>query len=349
MALRLIEIYLPADRAEEARSLLGEHFGSDDIEAWFQTAGDERALVRVLVSAEEVQEILDALQRSFESVAGFRAFLLPVEATVPRLDREEEAEEEEAAADEGEVEGEERRAGGLGISVSREELYADVTDNVELSPMFLLLVALSSVVAAIGLVRDNVAVVIGAMVIAPLLGPNVALSLATTLGDVRLARRALKVNAAGMGLALALAIAIGLAISVPPDITEISLRTGAGLGDIVLALASGAAGVLTFTAGLPTALVGVMVAVALLPPAVVAGMLLGAGQLLPAMSAALLLLTNVICVNLAGVLVFLLQGVRPMHWWEADRARRATRRALALWVLLLALLIAAIYLSPGSA
>jgi uncharacterized membrane protein len=54
------------------------------------------------------------------------------------------------------------------------------------------MVVLSTIVAAVGLARDNAAIVIGAMVMAPLLGPNMALSLATTLGDTKLAFRALR-------------------------------------------------------------------------------------------------------------------------------------------------------------
>jgi uncharacterized membrane protein len=62
-----------------------------------------------------------------------------------------------------------------------------------------------------------------------------------------------------------------------------------------------------------------MVAVALLPPLVTFGMLFGAGYLQEAFSAILLLFTNIICVNLAGVITFLAQGIRAITWWEADR------------------------------
>jgi uncharacterized hydrophobic protein (TIGR00271 family) len=113
------------------------------------------------------------------------------------------------------------------------------------------------------------------MVIAPLLGPNVALSLATTLGDGDLARTALKTNAVGIGLALALSVCLGLILAVDPNIHEIASRTEVSLSDVVLALVAGGAGALAFTSGVPAALVGVMVAVALLPPLVTCGLLLG--------------------------------------------------------------------------
>jgi uncharacterized membrane protein len=64
----------------------------------------------------------------------------------------------------------------------RESLYEEIEKSARLDVNYLALVMLSTVVAAIGLIEDNVAVVIGAMVIAPLLGPNLALALGTALG-----------------------------------------------------------------------------------------------------------------------------------------------------------------------
>jgi len=91
--------------------------------------------------------------------------------------------------------------------------------------------------------------------------------------------------------------------------------------------------------------VGVMVAVALLPPLASLGLLLGSGYLFPALGAGLLLITNIICVNLAGVIVFWGQGVRPTSWWEEKRAQKATKISVVVCAGLLALLALAIILS----
>jgi len=120
-----------------------------------------------------------------------------------------------------------------------------------------------------------------------------------------------------------------------------------GLSDVALALAAGVAGTLSVTRGVSTALIGVMVAVALLPPLVALGMLLGAGYGSAALGAALLTLTNVVAINLAGVVTFLAQGVRPMSWYEAERAKTATRWAIAIWVVALGILVAAMLLAGG--
>lgn len=74
----------------------------------------------------------------------------------------------------------------------------------------------------------------------------------------------------------------------------------------------------------------------------VCGMLLGSGNGVLAAGAGLLVLANIISVNLAGVVTFLAQGVRPRSWWEAERAKKATRLAIVVWLGLLVLLVSVI-------
>ena len=96
---------------------------------------------------------------------------------------------------------------------------------------------------------------------------------------------------------------------------ELASRSEVFLADVVLALVAGVAGALAFTTGIHTPLVGVMVAVALLPPLVAVGLLSGAGAWQPAFGAALLFWANLICINLAGVATFLAHGIQPRTWW----------------------------------
>ena len=172
-----------------------------------------------------------------------------------------------------------------------------------------------------------------------------ALSLAANLADRELAKSAAKVMVYGIGLSLIVALVIGLIINVDPYSPEIVSRTEVGIFDLVLALASGAAGVLAYTSGVSSALVGVMVAVSLLPPLVTSGMLIGAGNFLPGLAAALLFLANMICINLAGVVVFRIQGIGPLSWWEEARAQKASRYSILALLLLVLLLAGAIVVS----
>jgi uncharacterized hydrophobic protein (TIGR00341 family) len=186
--------------------------------------------------------------------------------------------------------------------------------------------------------------VIGAMVIAPLLGPNVALALATTLGDLPLAKQAALTSIAGIATVTVMTLIIGALLHVDPTLSQLASRTQVGLSDVALALAAGCAGALAFTTGVSAILVGVMVAVALLPPMVTFGLLLGGGQITLAMGALSLLAANLICINLAAVVTFMVQGIRPATWWEKDRAKKATRIAIAFWVTLLVLVVGLILL-----
>ncbi len=141
-------------------------------------------------------------------------------------------------------------------------------------------------------------------------------------------------------MALALSVVIGLALGEIPQNAEFAARTDPTPWAFAVALASGTAGALAFTTGLPAALVGVMVAVALLPPAVVAGVSAGAGDWTASSGALLLLAINLTCVILSAMATFWAQGVGPRTWWEADDALRKTRLALVLLLSLAALLAA---------
>lgn len=332
MALRLVEVIFQREDLQRFSHLTEE---VPIVSIWTVGSNDTGSLVRILLDSKHTETLSDILMKEFGSRDEFRLISLPVEATLPII--EEEAKEKKEVQEPNPVKGESDR-------ISREELYEDIAQGAKLTRVYVATVALSTIVAAVGLVRDDIAIVIGAMVIAPLLGPNVSLSLAATLGDLDLARRSLTTIGVGVATALALSFLIGIAFHVDPHVSAINARTHAGLSDVAIALAAGAAGSLAFTTGVPAAVVGVMVSVALLPPLVVMGLMLGSGQSMLAFGSSMLLLTNITCINLAAVATFLVQRVRPRTWWEAERAKSATRIALAIWIVMLAILLGLILL-----
>ncbi|MCK5359186.1 MAG: TIGR00341 family protein, partial [Gammaproteobacteria bacterium] len=259
-----------------------------------------------------------------------RIVVMPVEAVLPRPQQNE------------------KKSSAQGSSKStREELYNQIEKGARLDFNFLILTFLSTIVVAIGLLEDNVAVIIGAMVIAPLLGPNIALAFATALGDTKLMFAALKTNLAGVAIALLLSMFIGW-LWPPGDLgPEILSRTDVSISGIVLALAAGAAAVLSLTSGTASTLVGVMVAVALLPPTATLGMVLAMGHYEQAAGAALLLAVNVVSVNLSASMVFLLKGIRPRTWLEKTKARQSSAWLVVFWTISLLLLFYAVYIRNG--
>ena len=151
--------------------------------------------------------------------------------------------------------------------------------------------------------------------------------------------RAIRANLIGLTIAIGVAIAAGFLLPLNLNSNQINAFTSVEYDNVALALASGAAAVLSLTSGLSSVLVGVMVAVALLPPAAALGLLLGAGELFKAMGAAILLAVNLICVNLAAQMVLVSRGVRPRTWWQKKEAHQSVILNLALWGILLLLLL----------
>lgn len=202
---------------------------------------------------------------------------------------------------------------------------------------FFVLIVLSAVIATLGLLQGSAAVIIGAMLVAPLMTPILAISLGVVQGDVRLIRLALESALKGITLALVVAVAM---VSLTPysGLTpEMMARAHPTLLDLIVALASGAAG--AYASGrkeVAAALPGVAIAAALVPPLCVAGAGIALSRPDVAGGALLLFITNLIAISMAGAIIFLLLGFRPTRD-EHERQRRF-RQGLAV-TLALALII----------
>jgi uncharacterized hydrophobic protein (TIGR00341 family) len=295
--------------------------------------GGGRRLLRMVFNEGEGQKALDTISTMLEHQEGWRLVVLPVEASLPKIEAEEDPELKKKHR----------------MVALREEIYQDIQAGTKLDRDFLILTALSTIVVVFGLAADNVAAVIGAMVIAPLLGPILAFALSSALGDFELMTKATRTALSGLFLGMGISVLIGLLFDVNLDSAELTNRTIVGLDSTALALASGAAAALSIVAGLPSTLVGVMVAVALLPPAASTGLFAGSGDFPMAARAGLLLLINIVSVNLAALLVFFFKGVRPRTWLERRSAKRSVYINAAVWaVLIVALTAVAVYLTvPG--
>lgn len=334
MSQRLIEVFLPEQHHQQVTQLLKDQAA---IATWLETRWQDQLWVRILVDTAKAETVIDRFATQFEGVEGFRLLLLEVEASLPVPAPDPTASEDASLQSEMTA-----NLKPQSSRINREEIYDRVFQSADLSWVQLSLIVLSTVIAAIGIVRDNQAVVIGAMVIAPLLQPNMALAVATTLGDKSLAYRTLRTGSIGILLALLLAVAIGYVVPVSLDSSEIASRLQVRWPDGILAFASGVAGAIALTSEARSGIVGVMVSVALLPPLVVAGLLLGAAEWSSAFGASLLTLTNVICLNLAAVTTFLIQDLRPRQLQAQPQAEQVTQAAYSIWLLLLVALVGVI-------
>ena len=187
MTVRMIHLSIP-DQPVEAILKLAEEKGASGIRTFTETQMPERTTVQMLAGSGTRQEIVDGIQSLLSAHHDWRLTILPVETTVPLPQDEEAALEQEK--------GKARVAG-----MTREEIWQAVAGEAQLDQTYLVFVTLSTIVAALGMLGNSVAVVVGAMVIAPLLGPNLALAVGVALGDRPLILQALKTGIAGVALA----------------------------------------------------------------------------------------------------------------------------------------------------
>ena len=332
MSYRVVELVLPEDKLDKAKEVLARFESGVVLQHCF-LQGISELLLRVVVATPHSENVIDELRAELLALEDTRLMVFSAEAAIPTRSNSSIADQNSSWFS----------AAGVD-RVSREELRSDVEEMSRISSTFCAWVVLSTVVAAVGLYRNSIPVLIGAMVIAPLLGPNIALAFGTALGELSFIHRALKINIVGSGLAFILSLVIGYFVAGTPEVDALAMRVTVGVDDIVLALAAGVAGVLSLTAGASTSLVGVMVAVALLPPLVAVGLLLSAGYPGAALTSLLLLVINVVSINLAAVATFAVQQVRPSNWWAGQRATAYTRWAFLFWSILILLFAALLYL-----
>jgi uncharacterized hydrophobic protein (TIGR00271 family) len=194
------------------------------------------------------------------------------------------------------------------------EVRDSLIDNAQPGRDYFIMIGLSSIIATLGLLLNSPAVVIGAMLVAPLMSPILGLSLGIVLGEIGLIRTSLESVFKGTMATIIVAVLVGL-ISPLKDMTpEIMARTQPTLLDLFIALASGMAGAYALSReDVSAALPGVAIAAALAPPLGVVGIGLATGNLHAAGGAFLLFITNIITISLAGVIIFTLLGIHPLN------------------------------------
>jgi uncharacterized hydrophobic protein (TIGR00341 family) len=288
----------------------------------FQSGKSGAKSIRIVVPDKDFSTILKELD---QYLVDEKVVVLNVVAVLPDITRESEAKELSI---------------GRFFTANKEELRDLIVSPVNLSTNFLVMVILSTIVAGIGILQQNVAIIIGAMVIAPFLSPNMLISFGITLGDAKLVNRGLFVGFVATFIALFISIFWGGASGQLQDVPRDYSVT---YQEIALAMACGFAGALSLLSRQGMTLVGVMVAAALLPPLIAGGLFLGAGDFESAANKFLLYTINVLCLILSSIVMFYFSGITPSAWWEKDKARQKTLYAIVVLVILLSFLATIIY------
>ncbi|WP_247728654.1 TIGR00341 family protein [Halovivax limisalsi] len=231
--------------------------------------------------------------------------------------------------------------------LSRAEIRAQAISLAPAASTFFALLVLSSIIATAGLLTDSTATIIGAMVVAPLMGPALAASVGVVVHDESLASRGIALQAGGLFVTVLTAALVGWALRgtvlLPPglDITTIPAveeRITPTLLSLFLALGSGAAAVVSLTRDVGSVLVGVAIAVALVPPAATAGLGIAWWHPTVVLTAGTLVLVNLLAINLTALVMLWLLGYRPYEVERVDRAVSRLRARVAIFIVAIAVL-----------
>ncbi len=187
---------------------------------------------------------------------------------------------------------------------ARSSVRQSIEVNSTLSIPYIVMNSLATIVACYGLIADSTAVVIGAMIIAMLLGPIIGVALGLVEGDNQILGKALLAEIVGVLIVLIIAAIVGKIHEDVPLGKEIFSRTAPNILDLVIALAGGAAGAYaTVSPRLSVGLVGVAISTALVPPLSTCSILLVRGEFQLATGSFLLFFANLVSIQVASAIV----------------------------------------------
>ncbi len=329
--MRLVQVTIPTGKRQTVLKLLDEE-GIDYV-VTDETSGRKYTAVAYFpLPTNAVEPVLEKLR---EVGLEREAYTVVVSAETVASEHFEQLKAEYAEKEESEE------------RIARQELEARADELASSLPTYVVMTVVSAVIATAGLLLDSPATVVGSMVIAPLIGPAMAAAVGSVVDDSDLFRRGISLQILGVLLAIASATIFAAFVQitnlVPPGLDPLSLseveeRLSPSVLSLAVALGAGVAGAVSLMTGVSAALVGVMIAVALIPPAATVGIGIAFGDPALAVGSVVLVAVNVLSINLAALVVLWYAGYRPEQFFRHDRAKMATIKRVAVLVGAIALL-----------
>ena len=191
-----------------------------------------------------------------------------------------------------------------------EVVHQDISEGSEPALRFYILVAVSTLIAGFGLISNSTAVVIGAMLVAPLMTPIFGISLALVRGETDLLGRALRAEIVGVTAAVAMSLILGLLLGDFEPTDEMLSRTRPTLFDLLVAVLAGFAGAYALVdEKISPALPGVAIATAIVPPLANSGLCLALGEVAAGLGSFLLFFANFLSILVVASITFVLSGM----------------------------------------
>lgn len=304
--MRLIEVFVPNARRDDALAVL-EDEDLDFVRTVENSADSDGELVRFPVPPQAVEHVLTSLREV--GIDDDYVVVSSIEtARTPRIDDLEERYVNGQAEDD---------------SIAHEEIRSRAMNMMPGWITYYAMTVLSAIVATAGLLLDSPAIVVGSMVIAPQVSAALTGTVGLVLDDRKMIADGLTSLAVGLVVAIASAFVFAWLVRsggiVPStiDITaivQVQNRISPGLLALVVGICAGAAGAFGLATAIPVSLVGVMIAVALIPAAAAVGIGLAWGNLPVALGAFVLVAVNATSILFSGLAVFWYLGYRPDAW-----------------------------------
>ena len=312
--MRQIQITIPNDKIESIIEIL-KNLGLVGI---FILTGEEDSLIFVRTRIIKESHVVEKLNQIGVGVTFGIIDIVELKATIPPLQLIEDKEKDVIES-----------------RVAVEEIYNDILRNASLNWNYGVFIIISALVAAIGLLTNNPAIVVASMVIAPLMGPILALSYGLVIKDNLLIKESLKTELVGFLLAIGIGFGMGvfgLGMGIKTNIpTEIVIRgelDGIGVTlNIILAVAIGIAVGFSLTGGISSALVGIAIGASIMPPVVNIGICILLGFGVYAGNSLLIFIINFICIVIVAFIVFKIKKVRaPIRTWANWRGPKLPKK-----------------------
>ena len=312
--MKQIQVTVPAADGNDTVTSLIEVVSPSQIE---HIKGEEHSLILITVNPMRTGFVLDHLgEMGIGRVKG-RITITEVEATIPKTRT--------------------RKQDKFLRRISIEELEQKVHSISKLDFNFIAWTVLSSFLAAMGLIGDDNVTLVASMIVAPLMGPIVGISFGAITSNQKILREGLISEAVGVFISVFIGFAIGLTYQITKNEPSafIIARGEPNIINLIIAIVSGLTAGICFVSGTSLALVGVAAAAALLPVTVNIGIAIGMFEWTTALGSLVLFVTNVACVLLGCLLVFLIRKVEPPQAVKKVKAKRSIRTQVIAWVFIL--------------
>jgi len=307
-----IQISLPNEPKSHSESLIKALNEKLNIKNIILLEGKNNSLVIIRCNKTKVAGVLEVLNEIGVGTIFGIIDVLDLDVTIPEL-----KEEESDVTDE------------IKSRVSVEEIESTLKEGMQLNLNYYIFIIIAAFIAGTGLILNSTAIIIGAMIISPLMGPILGVSYGMISKNYLLVKKGILGQILGILIAIGIGIVLAslafLVYSSPSLTYEMQNRNFPTIFDLIVSIGAGLAVGFAITGRIQSSLVGIAIAVSLMPPAVNVGITLIYGNVLLSFGSFILLMSNIIAINLTALMVFKIKKIKILQkaypFWEGPEEK----------------------------